>query len=62
MKAEVGNRIVVEAEKVGKEPRTGVVEAVLTPDTPRLLVRWDDGHTSVFTPAAGAAKIEDVGR
>jgi uncharacterized protein DUF1918 len=29
MKAEVGDRIVVEAEKVGQTSRTGVVEEVL---------------------------------
>jgi Domain of unknown function (DUF1918) len=34
MKAEVGDRIVVEAEKVGQPTRTGVVEEVLAPDPP----------------------------
>jgi hypothetical protein len=58
MKAEVGDRIVVEAEKVGQPTRTGVVEEVLAPDPPRLRVRWEDGHTTVFTPAAGAATVE----
>jgi hypothetical protein len=58
MKAEVGDRIVVEAEKVGQPTRTGVVEEVLASDPPRLRVRWEDGHTTVFAPAAGAATIE----
>jgi len=58
MKAEVGDRIVVEAEKLGQRPRTGVVDEVLAPDPPRLRVRWEDGHTSVFTPTAGAATLE----
>ena len=31
MKAEVGDRIVVEAEKVGQSARSGVVEEVLVP-------------------------------
>jgi Domain of unknown function (DUF1918) len=58
MKAEVGDRIVVEAEKVGQSARSGVVEEVLNAEQPRLLVHWDDGHTSIVTPAAGAARIE----
>ena len=39
MKAEVGDRIVVEAERVGQSTRTGVVEEVLAPEPPRLRVR-----------------------
>ena len=58
MKAEVGDRIVVEAEKVGQPTRTGVVEEVLASDPPRLRVRWEDGHTTVFVPSAGAATVE----
>jgi Domain of unknown function (DUF1918) len=58
MKVVVGDRIVVEAEKVGQPTRTGVVEEVLASDPPRLRVRWEDGHTTVFSPAAGAATIE----
>lgn len=46
MKAEVGDRIVVEAEKVGQSTRTGVVEEVLAPEPPRLRVRWDDGRST----------------
>lgn len=62
MKAEVGDRIVVEAEKVGQSTRTGVVEEVLAPEPPRLRVRWDDGHSTVLAPAAGAARIEPTKR
>jgi hypothetical protein len=62
MKAEVGDRIVVEAEKVGQSTRTGVVEEVLTPEPPRLRVRWDDGHSTVLAPTAGAARIEPAKR
>jgi hypothetical protein len=58
MKAEVGDRIVVEAEKVGQAIRRGVVEEVLAPDPPRFRVRWEDGHTTVLTPTGGAAKVE----
>jgi hypothetical protein len=62
MKAEVGDGIVVESEKLGQGIRKGVIEDVLARDPPRFRVRWEDGHTSVFTPAGGAAKIEPVRR
>jgi len=62
MKAEVGDRIVVEAEKVGQATRTGVVEEVLRPDPPRLRVRWDNGHSTVLAPSGGAAMIEPAKR
>jgi hypothetical protein len=62
MKAYVGDRIVVEAEKVGQATRTGVIEEMLTPDPPRLRVRWDNGQSTVFVPTAGAAKIEPAKR
>lgn len=58
MKAKVGDRIVVESEKVGQSTRTGIVEEVLTPDPPRLRVRWQDGHSTVLAPSGGAARIE----
>jgi hypothetical protein len=59
VKAHAGDRIVVESERVAQPPRRGVVEEVVQDEPPRLRVRWDDGHTSVFTPAAGAARIEE---
>ncbi|HZU19712.1 MAG TPA: DUF1918 domain-containing protein [Gaiellaceae bacterium] len=58
MKAVVGDHIVIDSEKVGQTRRRGVVEEVLASDPPRLRVRWEDGHSSVFAPSAGAAKIE----
>jgi hypothetical protein len=57
MKAKVGDRIVVEAEKVAQVSRSGVVEEVLQEDPPRVRVRWDDGRTTVLAPSAGAATI-----
>jgi hypothetical protein len=50
---------VVETERVTQPPRRGVVEEVIAEEPPRLRVRWDDGHTSVFSPAAGAVQIEE---
>jgi hypothetical protein len=50
---------VVESERVTQPPRRGVVEEVIAEAPPRLRVRWDDGHTSVFAPAAGVVRIEE---
>jgi hypothetical protein len=58
MTGEVGDRIVVESERAGQAGRAGTIEAVLGTEPPRYQVRWDDGHTSTFAPAAGAARIE----
>jgi hypothetical protein len=54
----IGDRIVVESEQVTQAGRAGVIEKVLAEEPPRYEVRWDDGHTSIFSPSAGAAKIE----
>jgi hypothetical protein len=51
----VGNRIKVEAESTERSPRTGVVEEVVSEaPTPRYRIHWDDGHESIYVPAAGA--------
>jgi hypothetical protein len=51
---EVGARVVVESEKVGVKPRSGVVTAV---HGSAVEIRWDNGHTTSFTPAAGSMKV-----
>jgi hypothetical protein len=56
--ARAGDRIVVESEKVAQPPRTGVIEELVQEDPPRFRVRWDDGRTTTFSPAAGSARIE----
>ena len=58
MKAHTGDGIVVESERVQQPGRRGVIEEVLQEEPPRFRVRWDNGHTTVFAPSAGAAKIE----
>jgi hypothetical protein len=58
VKGHVGDRIVVESERVTQPARAGVIEEVLQEEPPRYLVRWEDGRTSSFAPAAGAATIE----
>jgi hypothetical protein len=59
MTAQAGDRIVVESERAAQPGRKGVIEEVLHEEPARFRVRWEDGHTSIFSPAAGAAKIEE---
>jgi hypothetical protein len=58
MSAQAGDVIVVESERVAQPVRRGVIEEVLHEEPPCFRIRWDDGHTSIFTPSAGAATIE----
>jgi Domain of unknown function (DUF1918) len=51
---EVGDRVLVESEKVGSVTRSGVVTAV---DDPLITVRWDSGSESVFVPSAGSLRV-----
>jgi hypothetical protein len=62
VKGRVGDRIVVESERVTQPGRTGVIEQVLHEEPPSYLVRWEDGRTSTFVPSAGAARIEQKSR
>jgi hypothetical protein len=57
MRPHVGDRIVVEAERLTHASRSGVIEEIVRENPPRVRVRWDDGHTSVLAPSAGAATI-----
>jgi hypothetical protein len=57
MKPHAGDRIVVESEKVAKPSRAGEIEEVLQEDPLRVRVRWEDGHTSILAPTAGAASV-----
>jgi uncharacterized protein DUF1918 len=51
---EIGDRVLVESEKVGTLTRSGVVTAVKG----RLItVRWDSGSESVFVPSAGSLQV-----
>jgi Domain of unknown function (DUF1918) len=55
MKLAVGDRVKVESESTERAPRSGVVKEVMRQaDSPRYRIRWDDGHESIYTPAAGA--------
>jgi hypothetical protein len=55
----VGDRVVAEAESTERRPRSGTVREVLREDpAPRYRIEWDDGHSSIYTPAAGALHAE----
>ena len=55
MVLEPGTRVIAESESTARSGREGVIlEVVRTEPSPRYRIRWDDGHESVYTPAAGA--------
>ena len=57
MSFEVGDRVVAESESTERPARTGTVREVLRGDpSPRYRIEWDDGHTSTYTPSAGALR------
>ena len=56
---EVGARVMVESEKVGVPPKSGVVTGVTGP---MLRVRWDDGRETSFIPAAGSLRVLPKGK
>jgi hypothetical protein len=57
MALKAGTRVIVEAESTERPSRSGVIEEVVRDDPhPRYRIRWDDGHESVYTPAAGALR------
>ena len=51
--AEVGDRVVVESEKVG----TLRAAAVMAVEGRLITVRWDSGSQSVFIPSAGSLRV-----
>jgi hypothetical protein len=57
MELKAGDRVEVESESTERPPRTGVISEVVrgTP-SPRYRISWDDGHESIYTPAAGALR------
>jgi hypothetical protein len=57
MPVKVGDRITVSAANLNAPQRTGTVATVVRQDPLRVEVRWDDGHTTIVSPADGAASI-----
>ncbi len=56
MEFNVGDRVVAEAESTERTPRSGVVVEVVSEENVRYRIRWDDGHESIYAPAAGALR------
>jgi Domain of unknown function (DUF1918) len=61
MQLNAGTRVAVESESTERPARTGVIEEVLRePPSARYRIRWDDGHESIYTPAAGALRAVEA--
>src|SRR6266511_1156090 len=57
--ARKGDRIVVNARRVGGPAREGeIIEVIEGERRVQYRVRWNDGHESLFAPGAGASRIE----
>ena len=53
-----GDRVIAESESTGRAPRAGTIREVLRDKPARYRIEWDDGHESIYTPAAGALHPE----
>jgi hypothetical protein len=54
MKAEAGDELTVSGLHQGEEHHCEIIEVQGPEGTPPYVVRWRDGHTSVFFPSTGA--------
>jgi hypothetical protein len=53
MKANIGDRVIVEGTRVGQARRIGEIIEIRHEDgTPPYLVRWLDGHEGLFFPGS----------
>lgn len=63
MEAKVGDRVSIDAKKVGQPRRTGVVSSVAKGlSGVRYGVRWDDGNETFLSPGGGILTVEAGGR
>jgi hypothetical protein len=61
MALQAGDRVVAESESTERPARYGTVREVVHEDPhARYRIEWDDGRTSVYTPAAGALRRGDA--
>lgn len=62
MDAQVGDRIVVQSDKVGVPARQGeILEVVPHESHLEFRVRWDNGHVTEIRPAGGTYRIVPAG-
>jgi hypothetical protein len=58
MKAQIGDRLVLEGTHVGDDRRIGTIVEVDHPDgSPPYRVRWQDGHESFIVPGPEARVV-----
>jgi len=63
MDAKAGDRISLDAKKVGQARRTGSVKALIQGISGvRYEIAWDDGSVSVISPGAGVLLVEAKGK
>ena len=61
MVANVGDRIIVESEKVDVPPRSGVILEVIAHQVhTEYRVLWEDGHESEIRPPDGSYQIVET--
>jgi hypothetical protein len=57
MTLKVGDRVEQLARSTQRQPRGGVIREIVHPEPdPRYRIAWDDGHETVYAPAAGSLK------
>jgi hypothetical protein len=62
MDAHVGDRIIVESNKVGSGRKSGeVVEVIPGSSAPHYRIRWEDGHESIVYPSSDAFVVGSAG-
>lgn len=63
MKGSVGDRLILESERVGQPNREGeILDLRPVGDVVRYRVRWADGHESTIMPTAGSVRIVSTGK
>lgn len=56
--AVVGDEILVDSMQIGHQPRAGeVLEVIGDGDEQHYLVRWDDGHETIYFPGSDAHAV-----
>jgi hypothetical protein len=54
----VGDRVIVESERIGRPAREGeILEVLGAGEGVHYRARWEDGHESTFFPSAGSVTI-----
>ena len=58
-----GDLIVIDGNRIGDPRRTGqILEVLGAPGHEHYLVRWEDGHESLFYPSGHASVVHHVER